>query len=298
VVQPDRAAINPTELRVAIILTFFVAHWVLSVFFQTFFHHRYGAHRMFTMSQGWERFFYFCAFFFQGSSYLNPRAYAILHREHHAFSDTERDPHSPHVYPNLWKMMLATKDRYYGFVHRTIQSEPRFEGGAPEWPLLDRIGDSWITRIAFGTAYTLVYIAFAPHWWLFLLLPFHYLMGPVHGAIVNWCGHKYGYKNFAGDGIDKSRNTLVLDFVTLGELFQNNHHTFGMSPNFAARWFEIDPAWQAIRVFAALKIINLPEHSQKMRWKPADRRPAPTVTDTAPALPALAALTAAPAVSD
>jgi len=31
-------------------------------------------------------------------------------------------------------------------------------------------------------------------------------MGPIHGAIVNWAGHKYGYQNF--DNGDRSRNTL------------------------------------------------------------------------------------------
>ena len=76
------------------ILVFFIAHWVLSVFFQTFFLHRYGAHKQFTMSHRWERFFYLMTFLTQGSSFLVPRAYAYLHREHHAFSDTERDPHS------------------------------------------------------------------------------------------------------------------------------------------------------------------------------------------------------------
>ena len=34
------------------------------------------------------------------------------------------------------------------------------------------------------------------HWAFFLLLPVHFLMGPFHGAIVNWAGHKYGYRNF------------------------------------------------------------------------------------------------------
>jgi stearoyl-CoA desaturase (delta-9 desaturase) len=257
---------------VVAILTFFVAHWTLSVFFQTFFQHRYGAHRMFTMSKGWERFFHLCTYVFQGSSYLIPRAYAILHREHHAFSDTERDPHSPHVYANVGTMMLHTKARYYGFVHRTITPEARFDGGVPEWPLLDRIGDSWFSRVAFGAAYTLFYIAFAPHWLWFLLLPAHYLMGPIHGAIVNWCGHKYGYRNFAANG-DKSRNTLVFDFVTLGELFQNNHHAFGMSPNFAARWFEVDPSWSVIRALAWMRILKLPAHAQKIRWRPESAAP-------------------------
>jgi stearoyl-CoA desaturase (Delta-9 desaturase) len=80
-------------------------------------------------------------------------------------------------------------------------------------------------------------------------------MGPIHGAIVNWCGHKYGYTNF--DNGDRSRNTLVFDFVTLGELFQNNHHKFGMSPNFAVRWFELDPTYQVMRVLALLGIIDM-----------------------------------------
>jgi stearoyl-CoA desaturase (Delta-9 desaturase) len=261
---------------VYIILTFFVAHWVLSVFVQTFFLHRYGAHRMFTMSRGWERFFYFITWCIQGPSFLVPGAYAILHREHHAFSDTERDPHSPNAIPNLLKMMDRMRLRYHAYAYHQEEPEARFVGGYPEWPALDRLSQRWSVRIAFGTAYTIVYLVFAPHWAYFLLLPFHYLMGPIHGGIVNWCGHKYGYRNFQGVDGDQSRNTLVFDFVTLGELFQNNHHRFGMSPNFAVRWFEVDPTWLVIRLFAAARIIQLPAHHQQPRWSRADALARPT----------------------
>ena len=259
------------------ILTFFFAHWFLCVFCQTFFLHRYGAHRMFTMSQGWERFFHLLTFVSQGSSYLNPRGYAVLHREHHAFSDTERDPHSPHFHRNVVAMMMHTLGRYQAHSHRTVQAEARFDLPAPEWPALDRFGRSWVSHILFMGLYTAFYVHFATHWWLYLLLPVHFMMGPIHGAIVNWCGHKYGYRNFDTTREDKSRNTLVFDFVTMGELFQNNHHKFGMSPNFAARRFEIDPTYPIIRLLAWLKIIDLGPSPQWARYPASGRDAADAV---------------------
>jgi stearoyl-CoA desaturase (delta-9 desaturase) len=96
------------------------------------------------------------------------------------------------------------------------------------------------------------------------------MMGPIHGAIVNWCGHKYGYRNFETTQSDKSRNTLIFDFVTMGELFQNNHHKFGMSPNFAARKFEIDPTYPVIKLLAWLKIVDLGPSPQWARYPARD----------------------------
>ena len=41
-----------------IIFVFLILHWYLSLFGQTFFLHRYSAHKMFTMNKFWEKFFY------------------------------------------------------------------------------------------------------------------------------------------------------------------------------------------------------------------------------------------------
>ncbi len=252
-----------------IILVFFVLHWQISVFFQTFFLHRYGAHRQFTMSKGWERTFHFMTWVAQGPSYLTPRAYAILHRMHHAYSDTEKDPHSPIVIPNPFKMMWRTKELYTGIKNGSIEPEARFAGETPFWPLIDKYFASWPVAIAWGAGYTAFYVVFATHWWMFLLVPIHWLMGLVHGAIVNYFGHKVGYRNFEND--DASKNTLVFDFLTAGELFQNNHHKFGQSPTFAARWFEIDPAYQVMRVFSLLGIIDM-SGAQKIKYAEAKAR--------------------------
>lgn len=242
-----------------VILCFFVGHWLLSVFCQSFFLHRYGAHRMFTMSKGWERFFHLLTYASQGCSYLNPRAYALLHRLHHAYSDTKRDPHSPHFHKGLASMMWETKKRYEALRSKREYLDAKFVGGYPEWPLLEKVGEHWLATVFWIAFYTSFYAAFATHWWMFLLLPAHYLMGPIHGAIVNWCGHKYGYRNF--NVSDASRNTLPFDVLTMGELFQNNHHRFGRDPNFAQRWFEIDPTYVVIKGLTAVGILRMAEEA-------------------------------------
>ena len=152
-------------------------------------------------------------------------------------------------------MMIATKNMYMNYLQFKIQPEPAFQGNYPEWPVVDKIGNSWAWRIACGLFYIGFYIAFANHWWLYILLPIHFLMGPLHGAIVNWCGHKYGYSNF--DNNDHSKNTTPIDFLMLGELFQNNHHRHPNSPNFAKRWFEIDPVYPVMKALHWVRIIRL-----------------------------------------
>ncbi|MFT7248199.1 MAG: stearoyl-CoA desaturase (delta-9 desaturase) [Arcticibacterium sp.] len=239
-------------------LSFFVGHWYLSLFSQTFFLHRYSAHKMFRMNKFWEKFFYLFTYITQGSSYLNPRAYAVMHRMHHAFSDTDKDPHSPHHSKNLFTMMWRTKDLYTNLVDYKTKIEDRFDRDFPQWQIIDKFGDSWISRLLWGLAYVAFYVVgffyFDVHWVFFFLLPIHFMMGPIHGAIVNWSGHKYGYQNF--DNKDKSKNSLLIDFLMMGELFQNNHHKHPMSINFAKRWFEIDPTYPLIKLLTWTKVIR------------------------------------------
>ncbi|HVD98625.1 MAG TPA: acyl-CoA desaturase [Cytophagaceae bacterium] len=238
-----------------IILIFFILHWYLSLFTQTFFDHRYAAHKMFSMNKFWEKFFYILSYIFQGSSYLSPKVYGIMHRMHHAYSDTERDPHSPHYHNNAFTMMLHTRNIYNDIDDNKFKSEDRFTKDLPQWKLLDKIGGSLYSRVAWALLYTTFYIIFADQWWMFILLPIHFAMGAVHGAIVNWFGHKVGYSNF--DNNDRSKNTLVFDFLMLGELFQNNHHKNSLKPNFTSRWFEIDPVYPVLKFLDLLKIIRL-----------------------------------------
>src|ERR1041384_2049674 len=108
-----------------IIIIFFFAHWYLSLFDQTFYLHRYAAHKMFTMNKSWEKFFYIFAWVMQGSSYLNARAYAILHRMHHAYSDTEKDPHTHHFFKEVFSMMMHTKRVYNDVLNKRVEVDSK-----------------------------------------------------------------------------------------------------------------------------------------------------------------------------
>jgi stearoyl-CoA desaturase (Delta-9 desaturase) len=243
------------------ILIFFVAHWYLSLFSQTFLHHRYAAHAAFKMNKFWERAFFIFAYITQGSSYLSPRAYAVMHRVHHAYTDTEKDPHSPAYDRSMIAMMKRTAEVYSGIYSGKIKVDERFQKNVPDWPALDRWGHSWASRIMWGVLYFAFYFYFATSPWLYLLLPINMLMGPVHGAIINWFAHKYGYVNFKVG--NTSKNLLPFDFLMLGEGYHNNHHKYPSSVNFGLRWHEFDPVYPIIRLFNWLGIIQVREAAMK-----------------------------------
>jgi stearoyl-CoA desaturase (delta-9 desaturase) len=156
-----------------LILSFFILHWFLSLFFHTFFLHRFASHKMYETSKNWERFFYLCTWLFQGSSYLVPRAYGVMHRMHHAYSDTEKDPHSPHFFKDMYDMLKNTIIIYQSFLlNKNIPSEEFTKDYLPVWSKLDRFGHHIITRLSFIAIYTLIYWFFALSFWGVFSCPF------------------------------------------------------------------------------------------------------------------------------
>ena len=238
-----------------IIVLFFIGLWYTSLFCQTFFQHRYGAHGAFTMSKGWEKVFFILSYITQGSSYMSPRAYAIMHRMHHAYTDTELDPHSPSFSKNIFSMMWRTRNIYSGIFNNKIETEAKFEKNVPEWKSFDRWANSAGSRILWAALYLAIFIKYSTSPWQYLFLPVILSMGAFHGAVINWFAHKYGYKNYILK--NTSENLFSVDILMLGESYHNNHHKFPSSINFGKRWHEIDPIYPVIRLFAWMKIIQI-----------------------------------------
>jgi stearoyl-CoA desaturase (delta-9 desaturase) len=82
------------------------------------------------------------------------------------------------------------------------------------------------------------------------------MMAPIHGVIINWFGHIYGYVNFKTT--DTSKNLFRFDFLMMGEGYHNNHHKYSSRANFGGvHWYEIDVTYLIIRVLNSLGVIRL-----------------------------------------
>lgn len=152
----------------------------------------------------------------------------------------------------MWK----TKNIYGAIYHRKYPVPEKYLINVPDWRNFDWFAESWVSRLGWIVVYGLVYwLLDAPLWCYFVLLPLQAVVGPLHGAIINWFAHKLGYINYATK--DTSRNIWPIDWLMWGEGLHNNHHTHPGRWNFAIKWFEFDPMWVPIKILSFLGVIRL-----------------------------------------
>ena len=138
------------------IIIFFVVHWYGSLLFQSMFHHRYAAHAQYELSPVMEKVFFILSWVFMGSNYLSPYGYGVMHRQHHAWPDTEKDPHSPQYDKNIFAMMWRTKSIYSDLSNKRVEVEERFSKGFQNGGLLTILQEAGLQDF-FGAQYTLVF---------------------------------------------------------------------------------------------------------------------------------------------
>ena len=246
------------------IILFVVILWYSGLFFQSFFLHRYAAHQTFTMSKTAEKITYVLTWLFQGPSYLSAYGYGIMHRIHHAYTDTEKDPHSPSYDANLFAMMWKTKNIYQDINNDRIEVDKKFKINVPQWKGFDAFASSRFSRLLWGALYIAFFAVFATSWWQWLLLPVALFMAPVHGVIINWFAHIIGYTNFKTT--DTSKNLFRFDFLMMGEGYHNNHHKYAARPNFGGvHWYEIDVTYSIMKVLHAIGFIKLKPIALKVK---------------------------------
>ena len=73
-------------------LSFLTSYVIIYIYGTNIFYHRYWSHRQFTTYPLIEKFFSVAGLM---SLSGGPIGYVLMHRLHHAYSDTDKDPHSP-----------------------------------------------------------------------------------------------------------------------------------------------------------------------------------------------------------
>jgi stearoyl-CoA desaturase (Delta-9 desaturase) len=208
------------------------------------------------------------------------------HRRHHAHSDEEGDPHSPHVDPHgetpgplrgLWHAHLG-----WLFDHPTAEGAERF---APD--LLEDRGMRAINRL-FGLIVVLgLAFPFAVGWlvsgellggvtaffWAGLVRVF--LVHHVTFSINSIC-HFFGRRRFETE--DESRNVFWLAIPSFGESWHHNHHAFPRSALHGLRWWEVDLGGLVIRAMKRLglawNVVKIPPERQRAKLAGLERQPA------------------------
>jgi stearoyl-CoA desaturase (Delta-9 desaturase) len=178
------------------------------------------------------------------------------HRKHHAFSDKEGDPHSPHVdhghgfkgaLKGLWHAHVG-----WLFIHTQRGSKQRYAPDLLADPLIrfiDRTFALWVLvglLVPFGLG---LVIGGSLHAGLTgLLWGGAVRMLVVHHVTysINSLCHFFGSRAFATD--DESRNLVWLSPFTFGESWHNNHHAFPTSYEHGIGRRQLDPSAAVIRL--------------------------------------------------
>ncbi len=178
------------------------------------------------------------------------------HRKHHAHTDEEGDPHSPHVGHGS-----GLKGLYHAHMGWLFDNHGMAEAGRYARDLREDRGMRFINR------HFLVWIA------LGLAIPFALgfgITGELAGGLtalfwgglvrvffvhhitwsINSICHFFGQRRFETD--DRSTNVFWLALPSLGEAWHHNHHAFPRAAVQGLRWWEVDVSGLVIRALGRL----------------------------------------------
>jgi stearoyl-CoA desaturase (delta-9 desaturase) len=222
--------------------------------------HRYLTHRSFATSRPVR-----AALAVMGSAAIEGPVISWVadHRKHHAFSDREGDPHSPHVgHGGGWRGALSgLLHAHVGwlFVHTERGAKKRYTPDLLADPVVRFVDRTFVVWALGGlvAAFALGYaIGGSFHAALTgLLWGGAVRMLVVHHVTysINSLCHFFGRRSF--DTGDHSRNLMWLALPSLGESWHNNHHAFPTSAVHGLRRWQIDPSAAMIRALEAAGVV-------------------------------------------
>lgn len=245
-----------------------VVGYLLTGFGVTIGYHRHLAHRALKLARPLRiAVLVMATMSIQGS----PLTWVGQHRKHHAFTESEGDPHSPHRYgPGAWAM---TKGFVYSHIGWFFQANPV---DAERWtPDLLRDRDVVaISRAALPLGLASLAIPFgvglavtntlegalSAFLWMGLVR-----VGLLHHVTfcTNSVCHLVGRRPFATS--DRSTNVAVLAILSFGESWHNGHHAFPASARHGLLRGQLDPS------AAIISALERAGWASSVRWPDPER---------------------------
>jgi stearoyl-CoA desaturase (delta-9 desaturase) len=218
-----------------------VVLFYVRMFFITAGYHRYFSHRSYKLGRVSQ---FVMAFGAQTSAQKGALWWASHHRDHHKYSDTVLDIHSPQR--GFWWSHVGwiLCDKY------SHTDEERIRDFA-KYPEL-----RWLNKYDFVAPWALAIATFVVAGWSGLLIGFFASTVFLWHATftVNSLNHVWGRRRYATE--DTSRNNAILALWTMGEGWHNNHHYYQSSARNGFYWWELDPTYYVLKALSWVGIVK------------------------------------------
>ena len=174
----------------------------------------------------------------------SPDKWIATHRIHHAFTETDRDPHSTRS--GFWWAQVGW------IVWGTAQDHDTATLKRYVPDLIKDRGHALISRFYYVPIIISAVILFAIGGWTMVV------WGVFARVVVGWhttwfvnsLSHIFGSRPYETG--DDSTNNWFVALLTFGEGWHNNHHMSPTSARHGLKWYQFDMNWIAIRILEKL----------------------------------------------
>jgi len=170
--------------------------------------HRLWCHKSFKTDK-WKEYLLHC--FAVPLLYGTSITYTGVHRQHHAYADTDKDPHITRPW---WKVVFYVRNEKYAIENKFVSDLVR----QPEHKWLHK--HYFQINLLILLLFILIFGIQLTGW----LLSYMIIHNFIAAGLVNVLGHRPEYGTRPFDTRDNSSNNTFLKWFTWNEGYHNNHH--------------------------------------------------------------------------
>nr|GEZ39699.1 fatty acid desaturase, type 1 [Tanacetum cinerariifolium] len=232
-------------------------------------YHRLLTHKSFKIPKWLEYIIVYCGLH---SFEKDPIFWVSVHKNHHMYVDTEKDPHTPTE--GFWFCHIG-----WLFDNEYIAAKVG-ESRSGEYSNVPELKAQWFYMFLHST-YILHLVSLAILLYIFGGFPYlAWAMGMRVVVVnhvtyfVNSVGHTWGERPW--NTLDTSTNNWWVAMLSFGEGWHNNHHAFPKSARHGMEWWQFDATWEIIKFLETIGLatdIKLPTEADKERLKVRSETP-------------------------